>query len=188
MLTENTSQMESNEELYKTAKNPLYIDLKIKHQLCFFNKPIYKHVIVDRLPRILSAHKMNLYAWCLMSDQLLMVVSANNASQQQLFIDDFCLKTSEDCYQILENHESEDNHKLNEFLRRTENESFHQKIWEDNCKKLALKNHTEVRNEIYSIHHKPVVAEYVIAAKHYLYSSACNYEGIQGLIPIVKLI
>ena len=130
---------------------------------------------------------MSLHAWCLMSDQLLMVVSKESLEKQQAFVDNFCFETSQDCYRILKNHENDDNNKINELLKQTDNLSFHNNIWQSDYKKTVLNNDTEVLEKINAIHRKPVVTEYVIAPKHYLYSSACNYQGIQGLIPIIKL-
>lgn len=163
---------------------PLYVNLSIKHQLCFFNKPIYKHVIADQLPIILKYHQLHLHAWCLMSDRLLLIVSAQSKEKQTQFVNDFCHRTSQTCHRILKSFSKERSPWLSDFLKQIDLEDFNQNIWENEANTIVLENDAEIQSRIKEIHNKPVAAEYVITPKHYLYSSACNYHGIQGLIPV----
>jgi len=62
------------------------------------------------------------------------------------------------------------------------NEKF--QLWIQNNKPIELTSNKMIDDAIDYVHNNPVVAEIVATPEHYLYSSARDYAGISGLIPL----
>ena len=58
------------------------------------------------------------------------------------------------------------------------------RFWQEGNEPKEIMTFDFLKQKIEYIHNNPVRAEIVSEAHHYLYSSACDYSGILGLIPV----
>lgn len=57
-------------------------------------------------------------------------------------------------------------------------------VWQEGSHPQEIKDDEMMRQKLEYVHINPLKREYVDEAVHWRYSSARNYEGLQGLIPV----
>lgn len=57
-------------------------------------------------------------------------------------------------------------------------------LWQQHNHPIELSNNKIIDQKLEYLHYNPVVAGYVESPEHWLYSSARNYYGLQGLVDV----
>ncbi len=60
-------------------------------------------------------------------------------------------------------------------------------VWQEGIKPKLIQNNMMMKNKIDYIHNNPVKRGYIDEAKHWRYSSARDYEGLNGLLNVERL-
>jgi REP element-mobilizing transposase RayT len=157
-----------------------------------FVRPVYKQVVVHTLNHFIESKGLIVYAWCLMTHHLHLLMQAKPGSVIAELEKEYKSFTTT---KILEAIDTEPEIRKDWMMSRFENfgtmlglmKKYH--VWQ-NCshplyiemrKKDILLEHFEY------IHQNPVREKIVDLAGEYLYSSARDYSGIKGLVNITKL-
>ena len=72
------------------------------------------------------------------------------------------------------------------FYKKAHKTTASYQIWQEGTQPKLIQTDAMMINKINYIHQNPVKRGYVDEAKHWRYSSARNYEGIDGLIEIER--
>ena len=149
-------------------------------------RPVYKHLIVDSINYCIAHKGLKVYYWCLMSNHLQMVASAEEGSLSDILRD---LKkfTSKALIQaIQEVPESRRDWMLNLFWYAGKNDRKikHYRVWQENNDAQEIHSSSFLDEKMNYIHNNPVKAELVANPENYLYSSARDYAGEKGLVEI----
>ncbi|MCJ8165122.1 transposase [Pontibacter sp. E15-1] len=155
-----------------------------------FTRPIYKHIIVDALQYCQHNKGLRLHAWCLMSNHLHLIASAEEGKNLSDILRDFKQFTSRKIVAALqEEPESRRQWLLHRFqFNAIQNPKVrHYKLWQDGNEAKELISNAFIDQKLGYIHQNPVRAEWVSEPEHYRYSSACNYAGERGLLDILLL-
>ena len=155
-----------------------------------FTRPIYKHIIIDSLKFCQEEKGLEIYAWVLMTNHLHMIVGVRD---EGTLISD-----------ILRDFKKFTNKKIisaiNDNIQESRKEWFLDKFWfaGNNDKKIKNYrfwqegNHIEqihsynfFKQKLDYIHMNPVKQEIVERPEEYLYSSARNYAGMNGLLNLI---
>jgi REP element-mobilizing transposase RayT len=152
-----------------------------------FTRKEYRDIIVDSLKYCQRDKGLKLYGWCLMSNHIHLVIAAEQQNTSDL-LRDFKKYTSKQIIKaILENpKESRKEWMLAIFKQAGESNSLNKnyQFWrQDNQPKELFTKHFSKQKMDY-IHNNPVEAGIVNSAEEYLYSSARNYCGMEGLIEV----
>jgi len=132
------------------------------------------------------------HAWCLMSSHAHFIISATNPQKTNLsdIIRDFKKFTAGQIIREIEaGPESRQEWLLDKFRfaagKNSRNTTY--QFWrQNNHAEELLTNHFTDQKLAY-IHQNPVQEGWVEEAHHYLYSSARDYSGLPGLVPIIFL-
>jgi REP element-mobilizing transposase RayT len=153
-----------------------------------FTRPVYRHIMVDSI-RYCQEHKgLSLFAWCLMSNHIHMIASAEGPQSLDEVIRDMKKFTSKKISKaISEVPESRSEWMSNLFRFRGRNhpKKINSKFWKDNYDCFELFTDHVFEQKLNYIHENPVRAEIVEEPHHYLYSSARNYAGMPGLLDVI---
>jgi REP-associated tyrosine transposase len=155
-----------------------------------FTRPCYRHIIIDSLKYCQENKGLNLHAWCLMSNHLHLIVSAKENHHLSDIIRDFKKFSSKAIIKaIQENPESRKKWMLNrfEFAGRYNPKIKDYKFWKDGNEAKEIHSNSFLEQKLTYIHNNPVVAEIVENPEEYIYSSAKNYYGEQGLLDIIPI-
>ena len=156
-----------------------------------FTRPRYKHIIVDSLAYCQREKGLRVYAWVLMSNHLHMVVSAAEGHSVAGIMRDFKKYTSRQVAEALENDQQESRREWMldrmRFAAANDKKVTHYRLWQDGYHPELLYTEEFFQQKIDYIHHNPVKQEIVSRPEDYLYSSARDYVGDKGLLPVITV-
>jgi putative transposase len=169
-----------------------YLTLNVVDWIDIFIRPVYKQVIVESLNYFIDKKGLTVYAWCLMTNHLHLMVQANQGFGLSSLINDLKKFTSR---LILEDIDVEPDSRREWMLEKFQHASNSLKllekfqVWQTSINPIYIDLHNTsiVRSQLDYIHSNPVRDRIVILSEDYLYSSASDYAGIKGLVN-VKLI
>ncbi|WP_316824495.1 REP-associated tyrosine transposase [Pedobacter miscanthi] len=152
-----------------------------------FTRLSYKEIIINSLKHCQSKKGLMLYAYCLMTNHIHLIASANGNVKLFEIVRDFKKFTNRAIIEeINSGNESRKKWLLNKFefaakyITRIEN----YKVWQDGYHAVELISPEFTFQKLNYIHQNPVRAGIVTDAEHYTYSSASNYYGLGGPIEV----
>ena len=155
-----------------------------------FTRRRYHEIVLDSL-RYCIAHKgLALHPWCLMSNHLHLIISRNGTSTLSDILRDFKKFTAAQLWKaIQEGPESRRNWLLWLFkqagARNSKNTNF--QFWQQDNHAEELLTNPFTEQKLNYLHRNPVEAGLVDEPEHYLLSSARDYAGVKGLLPVVLM-
>jgi REP element-mobilizing transposase RayT len=154
-----------------------------------FTRPRYKHIIVESLEYCQANKGLNIYAWVLMTNHLHMIVDTSGTASIGDVLRDFKKFTSKGIVKAIQENEQESRQDwlLNRFRFRAANDKkiTNFKFWQDDNYVENIVSYDFYRQKLNYIHENPVRQEIVAKAEDYLYSSARNYAGMDGLLKVI---
>lgn len=153
-----------------------------------FTRPVYKQLIIESLIYCQQQKGLEIYAYCLMSNHLHMLVSAKHPAVLPDIIRDFRKHTNKQIIKLIHDEsESRRDWMLYRFQYNARYNTRIQdyKVWQDGYHGIACDNIHILSQKLDYIHHNPVRAGIVAEPEHYLYSSAAAYAGQNGTIELV---
>jgi len=175
------------------ATNPegiYFLTFTIVDWIDIFTRHSYKEIIIDSLEYCQQNKGMRLYAFCLMTNHIHLIASAEGNLKLFEIVRDFKKFTNKLLIrEIIESNESRKKWLLNKFefagryLERIEN----YKVWQDGYHAIELITPQFTFQKLNYIHQNPVRAGIVSEPEHYLYSSASNYSRLPGLLEVELL-
>ena len=157
-----------------------------------FIRPVYKQVIVHTLNHFIEHKGLVVYAWCLMSNHLHLLIKPEEGSSVADIEKEYKNFTTE---KILEAIDTEPQLRKSWMMERFEhfgnifNGSKKYHVWQTCSNPIFLDmKKTDILLEHFDhIHQNPVRDRVVDTAAEYLYSSARDYTGMKGLVHVTKL-
>ena len=163
-----------------------YLTITVVEWIDALSRPVYKHLIVDSINYCIAHKGLKVYCWCLMSNHLHMVASAEEGSLSDI-LRDFKKFTSKALIQaIQEVPESRREWMLNLFWYAGKNDKKikYYRVWQEGNDAQEIHSNAFLDEKMDYIHNNPVKAELVVNPEDYLYSSARDYAGKKGLVAI----
>jgi putative transposase len=129
-----------------------------------------------------------IYGWCIMSSHIHMIVGTHGDKLEDIMRDmkkhtSLALKTA------IQNNPAESRKEWLLWMmkragkKNSQNAEF--QLWQQDNHPIELFTHKVLQQKLDYIHENPVKAGIVECPEHYLYSSARDYCGLQGLIDII---
>lgn len=142
----------------------------------------YKNLLVENLKYCQEHKGLELFAWCIMTNHLHLVIRAKEGADLPGILRDFKKYTSKAIKTaIAENlRESRKEWLLKQFETR---EGF--RFWRTDKKPIELWSNKVIDQKIDYIHQNPVEEGLVFKAEDYVYSSAIDYAGENGLLDVI---
>ncbi len=184
--------MANKENMNEQQQGCHFITLNVVDWVDVFIRPVYKQIIVHSLNHFAENKGLNIYAWCLMTNHLHMIVSATEGHSLPEIEKELKKFTT---HKILEDISVEPQKRLQWMMQRFENFSStlglikKVQLWQTCTNPVYINSHKpeQLIEHIEYIHENPVRDRIVTTAEDYLYSSARDYAGMKGLVNIVKL-
>jgi len=168
-----------------------FLTMTVASWIDVFTRPVYKHIMVEALKYSQQNKGLIIYAWCLMSNHLHLIAATEEGYHLSNILRDFKKFTSKAIIkEIMDNpRESRKKWLLSEFefAGRYKSNIKNYKFWQDGNDAKEIHSASFLEQKVDYIHENPVKAEIVEYAHEYLYSSAKNYAGENGLIKVVLI-
>ena len=155
-----------------------------------FTRPAYKDIIVDSRNYCIKNKGLEVYAWCIMSNHVHLIIGSQTANQSEI-IRDLKKHTSKTIVKaIIDNpQESRKEWMLWMFEREGKRNSNNQTIqfWQQHNQPIELNSNFLIEQKLDYIHNNPVEAGLVQQPQDYPYSCAKDYTGNRGMVEIILL-
>lgn len=167
-----------------------YLTLTTVGWIDLFTKKSFRDIILSSL-RYCQAHKgLVLFAYVIMSNHLHLIAHAEENYRLSDILKDFKRFTSTKIRRLIEEKHTPERewllHVMHYYAKFNHNNSDYQ-LWQRGNHPVELFSLPFLRQKLNYIHQNPVRAGIVAQPEHYLFSSARDYLGEEGEIPITLL-
>jgi REP element-mobilizing transposase RayT len=169
-----------------------FVTFTVIRWLDVFTRQEYKDILLDSL-RYCQKHKgLALYAYCIMSSHVHLIISRHRSQELQGIIRDIKKYTANRIIKAIEDNdrESRRDELLWLFEREGRDNGHNQKyqFWQHYSHPIELDTEEKLYQRLDYTHYNPVEAGIVLSPEHYLYSSAMNYAGLpEKLIDVILI-
>jgi REP element-mobilizing transposase RayT len=179
--------MSGDRYLIADPNAPYFVTFTVVDWVDVFTRIVYKQLIVDNLNYCIANKGLKVWAWCLMSNHLHAVLQANEDYGLSAIIRDYKKFTSKAIVSAINTTpESRKEWMLHRFAVAGKYDSriMHNKFWQESNHAIFFDplQPQLAKQKINYIHHNPVRAGIVEKPEEYLYSSARDYCGKEGLV------
>lgn len=154
-----------------------------------FTRPLYKHIILESLEYCQANKGLDIYAWVLMTNHLHLIVGVSGGNTIGDVLRDFKKFTSKGIVKAIQENEQESRQEwlMNRFQFRAANDKkiTNFKFWQEDNHVENIYSYDFYKQKFEYIHQNPVRQEIVARAEDYMYSSARNYAGMEGLLKVI---
>jgi len=152
-----------------------------------FTRPVYKQFLIEQLKFCQEKKGLNIFAWCLMTNHLHLIVNTSAPFVLNDVMRDFKKFTSKALVDLMDSeNESRRNWILQRFLFAGTISRKHKyaKFWQEGNNAIEIYSEEVLWQKINYIHRNPVKEGYVFREQDYMYSSARNYYGLPNVLPV----
>ena len=156
-----------------------------------FTRKRHRDIFMNSLKYCMQNKGLLLFSYVIMSNHVHLIVRTESAKGLSAIIRDLKTFTSKKIVQaIIENpreYRSEWMLRLFKYYAKYNSNNSKYQLWIQNNHPIELVSPKWINRVLHYIHLNPVKARIVEFPEHYIYSSARNYIGQEGLIDIQKL-
>ncbi|HET6528385.1 MAG TPA: transposase [Balneolaceae bacterium] len=166
---------------------PYFITSTIVNWIDLFTRNEYRNVLIESLNYCRQNKGLLLYAYCIMTNHVHLIVGRKEKKLESI-IRDFKSFTSRELRKTIEKNAQESRKEwilemmYKAGLSKGSNKDF--QLWQHHYHPIELSSEYLFEQKLDYIHLNPVKAGFVNKAEDYLYSSAKNYAGLQGIIEL----
>lgn len=178
-------------EKFKIADSsfPHFVTFTVVQWIDLFTRNEYRKIIIESLKYCQQQKGLEIFAWCIMTNHLHMIIRSKERASLPNIIRDFRGYTSKRLKSEIESNPAESRKEWllqlfhNEGKKRKTNGNF--QLWKRNYHPIELNSHKFFEEKLNYIHQNPVEAGFVFEPQEYVYSSAINYAGSRGLLDVI---
>ncbi len=167
-----------------------FLTMTVVDWVDIFTREDYRQIMIDSLKYCQNEKGLEIYSWCLMTNHLHLIASANENRQNTLsdILRDFKKFTSKAIIQKIKDIPERRRRWLLdrfEFAGRFNKKIEFYKFWQDGNDPKEVNSMEFLQQKTAYIHDNPVRAGWVNEPHHYNYSSARDYAGEKGILDVV---
>ncbi len=154
-----------------------------------FIRPQLADVVVESLRYCIAQKGLEVHGWCLMPNHLHLLCTQPEGRLSDV-LRDFKRHTATTILNFLSTnqvHESRKRWLMQRLELAAMPKAQNHKVWQAGNHAIECSERYMVDQRLAYIHDNPVKAGFVYEPHHYRYSSAVDYNGGQGLLPLVLL-
>jgi putative transposase len=151
-----------------------------------FTRRLYNDIVVDSLKFCMVEKDLDLYAWCLMTSHIHLIMGTRGEPMENI-LRDMKKHTSKKLTEAIASNPTESRREwmlaMMERAGAENRQNRYRQFWQQHNKPIELNTVDRLRRCLNYVHQNPVEAGFVARAEDWVYSSAVNYyRGEQGLI------
>ena len=162
-------------------KAPHFVTCTVLNWMPLFTRPQTVDIILQALQYRQQHNDWKIYGYVILENHLHLVVQCENLSKE---FPQFKSFTARKLIDYLKECGAEHLLKQLAWFRKRHKADRDYQLWEEGYHPQMIENHSVLRQKLEYIHHNPVKRGYVDEARHWRYSSARNYDGDVGLMPV----
>ncbi|WP_167618079.1 REP-associated tyrosine transposase [Maribellus sediminis] len=161
-----------------------FVSFAVEGWVDVFTRNEYKNILIDNLKYCQEHKGLEIFAWCILTNHLHLVIRAKEDSKLPDILRDFKKFTSKAFKKAITENSQESR---KEWLLKQFETSEGFRFWIADNKPIELWSNAVIDQKIEYIHQNPVEAGLVFRAEDYVYSSAIDYAGEGGLLEVIVI-
>jgi len=168
-----------------------FVSFSVVHWIDLFVRDEYCSIVVDSLKFCQTNKGLEIYAWCIMSSHLHLIISSHGSNLEDI-MRDLKSHTSRELKKAIKQNQEESRREWILWMMeragrlKANNKDF--QLWQQGNHPIILDSNEIIEQKKLYIHNNPVKAGMVWVPEHFRYSSATDYAGGKGLLDIYSLI
>jgi len=160
---------------------PHFLTCTVLNWIPLFTRPATVEIILEALAHRQQENGWRVYGYVILENHLHIVVQAAELQQELARFKSF---TARRLIDYLEENGTERLLKQFSWFKKQHKSDRHYQLWEEGSHPQLIENDVVLRQKLDYIHQNPVKRGYVDLAEHWRYSSARNYAGQDGMLPV----
>lgn len=160
---------------------PYFITATTVNWLPLISNPDIATILIDSLRHLIESQRITLFAYVIMENHLHLIALAKDLSAEIAKFKSYTARKAIDYY--LENTDQYSLDQLSHYKLKHKVDRAYQ-FWQEGSHPQRIESESMLDQKIAYIHYNPVRRGYVDLPEHWRYSSARDYAGIDGLLPI----
>ncbi len=160
---------------------PYFFTCTVVDWLPVFTRREAVQIVLDSWTFLQDQNRLRLYAYVVLENHLHFIASAANISEQ---VGDFKSYTARRLIDLLKQSGAKTLLDQLAFRKSAHKTDRQYQLWQEGSQPKEIAGETMMIQKIEYIHNNPVKRGYVDDPTHWRYSSARNYAGMPGLIPV----
>ena len=163
-----------------------FVSFAVVEWLDVFTRNEYKDILLESLSFCQKEKGMEIIAWCIMTNHAHLIFKIIDGGKPELVLGDFKRFTSKKIVKAIKNNSKESRKEflLEQFQKAAQKSSnvTNYQFWRHDNKPIELWSTKVIHEKLNYIHQNPVEAGLVYKQEDYVYSSALDYAGENGLL------
>ena len=168
-----------------------FVSFAVVEWLDVLTRNEYKEILLESFTFCQNKKGMEIVTWCIMTNHVHLIFRIVDDGKPQLVLGDFKRFTSKTLVKTIKenNRESRREFLLDQFKKAAKNSSNvkEYQFWRHDNKPIEFWSTKVIQEKINYIHQNPVEAGLVFKAENYMYSSAIDYVGENGLLDTITI-
>ena len=164
--------------------HPHFLTCTILHWLPIFTNKDSVQIIIDSLKYLQKQDNMKIYAYVILENHLHLIASSNDIGKT---MQKFKSYTACELLKLLKEKNVKTLLEQFAFYKKAHKKHTEYQIWEEGFHPKLIQSEKMMIEKINYIHQNPIKRGYVDRAEHWRYSSARDYNGIDGLLDIERV-
>ncbi|MFK5976953.1 MAG: transposase [Sulfurovum sp.] len=163
--------------------HPHFVTCTVLHWLPIFTNQTSVQIIIDCLKFLQNKDNLKIYAFVILENHLHMVIQSDDLPKT---MESFKKYTANEILKLLKEKNIQTLLEQFKFYKKAHKKDKEYQIWQEGYQPKLIQNSAIMKNKIEYIHNNPIKRGFVDEPWHWKYSSARDYEGMQGLIDIER--
>ncbi len=159
-----------------------FVSFAVQNWVDVFTRNEYKDILIENLKYCQKHKGLEIFAWCIMTNHVHLIVRAEEGFLLPDILRDYKKFTSKAIIKAISGNWQESR---KEWLLKQFNTPEGFRFWRPDNKPIELWSNAVIDQKINYIHKNSVEEGLVFRAEDYVYSSAADYAGENGLLDIV---
>jgi len=155
----------------------------ILNWLPIFTRQESVQIIIDSLKYLQEKENLKLYAYVILENHLHLIAQSDDIGRSMRHFKSFTAKA---LLKLLQKENAQTLLEQLRFYKKAHKTDREYQIWQEGYQPKLIQTDDMMISKINYIHHNPVKRGYVDDTKHWRYSSARDYEGMEGLIEVER--
>ncbi|MFZ2968406.1 MAG: transposase [Sulfuricurvum sp.] len=164
--------------------HPHFITCTILHWIPIFTRMETVQIVLESLKYLQKSDNLKIYAYVILENHLHLIASSDDISKSMQKFKSFTAK--EILHYLQQQNAKTILDQLAFYKKAHKTETFYQ-LWQEGIHPKRIQDEVMMIERINYIHQNPLKRGYVDEAKHWRYSSARDYEDIEGLLEVERL-
>jgi REP element-mobilizing transposase RayT len=161
-----------------------FVTFAVQGWVDVFTRNQYKDILIETLTYCIHHKGLEIFAWCIMTNHVHLLGRATGQESFSDILRDFKKFTSKAVTKAIQENEKESRKEW--LLEQFKTEQGY-RFWRSDNKPIEVWSNKVIKEKLNYIHYNPVEEGLVFRPEDYVYSSAVNYSGQNGLLEITLL-